>query len=297
MESEKTEADDVGDDFVKVEHDPESCFEENRINFFTQVEAKLMAQIDKCDYYRRYFEEQSNETLANKFAACMVNTSKDLELLRNCWHKNEKLPTHKFEILSFNCVPTNVEVKDKELQLIVKTLGLPVAEHAMIYVIGEFDFPVPKDDTVTNSFLRNLHYARVEPKNILCCSRGPKCQLDKVYSTLIKPFTHPDSKYLEYNRPLSFFVEKGRSRTLKRKFKPIKLTFYEKKGPLRFDKKLGTVLINIDSINDEISSIIRMPVMDGRKQTEASAEVKVKVREALVNKTIRAHEEKLVMLS
>lgn len=54
--------------------------------------------------------------------------------------------------------------------------------------------------------------------------------------------------------------------------------------------------VKVDDINDDITIVKRLSIMDGRKQTEATATVRVRVREPLVEKTIRAHDEKLLLL-
>lgn len=301
--SEKDVHEDVVDDdgFVVIELDKlekDFRFEANRVSFFQQIESHLVKQVEKCDYFKNLFEKQNNATMANKFAAYSVSSTKNLEILRASLKDGLQLPKYKFNLLSFNSVPTNVDVKDKELQIVVKTSQLdknnPTAEY---YVIAEFFFPRPGASSFSESVQRWLHYAKIEPKNIIPCIGEESKQLDIIYSTLTVPFTDPDSKSKEFDRPISFFIDKGRSRTLKRKFKPIKLTFYEKTGAFKLDKKIGSVQVRIDSVNDDATVVSRLPILNNRKPINAMADIKVRVREPLVDKTIRNCEEKMLVLS
>lgn len=254
-----------------------------------------MKQIEKCDYYKQMFEQQGNMTLANRFAGYSVDSSKSLELLRTSLQNNEDTPEYRFESVTFACSPIDLEVREKELQLEVKVKNLAIPSDAIAYIIAEFEFPCSKDETVSETLGRKIRYVKIEPSRFCFCSGEPS-QLDVVYCTTVKPFTESESEETYFERPLAFFVDKGRSRTLKRKFKPVKLTFFHKTRFYRQDTKLGTIQVRIDSINDEICSIHKLPLMNGRKKTDAEAEVKVKVREPLVDKSARDIEEKLLYL-
>lgn len=256
-----------------------------------------MKQVKICEHYKTLFEEQNNVPMASRFITYSLGTTKNLDLLRHCLINNEDLPNFKFEQVNFNCVPTNIDVKEKELQLVVRASKLPISENAMVYVVAEFQFPRPSEVTISESIFRWFHQVKIEPKNLYCCSSEASRQLDIIYSTDLVPFYEPDSVYMEFDRPLSFYVDRGKSRTLKRKFKPVKLTFYEKTSFLTCDKKLGTVQLKIDDINDEISIKTKSPIMDGRRQTDASADIRINVREPLLNKSVRAHKENLLLLS
>lgn len=287
--------DNVGEDFVMV--DSENLeFESHRATFFSQMEKFLTQQIARCDYYKGLFESQSNITMANKFATYSLSSTKHLELLRLCWKNNDPLPKFKFDIICFNCLPVNLNVKEKELQLNIRTSNLKVSPGASIYIIAEFEFPHPRDEPMTNYMARWIHYAKIDYKKLFCCSGEESRQLDIVHSTDTPQVFDPENKFTFYNRALTFFVDKGKSRTLKRKFKPIKLIFYEKTGLFKCDNRLGSILVRIDAINDESSILARLPITNNRKQTDAIAEVRIKVKEPLVNKSIRSHEEKMMLL-
>lgn len=287
--------DDVGEDFVMVDG-KNLEFESHRAAFFSQMETFLLQQIARCQYYKETFEKQSNVTMANKFATYSLSSTKHLELLQLCWRNNEPLPKFKFENVCFNCLPVNIDVKDKELQLIIKTSNMKVSPGASIYSIAEFEFPHPRDEPMTNYMARWIHYAKIDHKKLFCCSGEESRQLDIVHSIDIAQIFDPENKFTSFNRALTFFVDKGKSRTLKRKFKPIKLIFYEKTSIFKCDNRLGSALVRIDAINDESSLLARIPITNGRKQTDAFVEVRIKVREPLVNKSIRSHEEKMMLL-
>ena len=291
--------DDALPDDVLPEQSPEPIpeHESHRASFFSQMETMLAQQIDKCNYYARIFKEQDNLTMATRFETYSQTTSSCLEILKTSSRNNESVPMHRFETITLSCMPVNIDIKERELQLVVKTSNLPVAKDAQLYIIAEFAFPQPRAETITGAIERWVHSAKIEPRNLLCCSDSGPRQLDIIYSTNEVPFTDPKSKLTEYSRALTFFVDKGKSRTLKRKFNPVKLTFYEKRGLFRCDKKLGFIQVRVEGINDENILKTRQQIMDGRKQTEAIAEVKVRVREPLVDKSIRAHEEKLLILT
>lgn len=265
-------------------------------SFFAQMEKSLLDQVALCSYYKKLFEDQKNGTMANMFSTHLSITNRDLDLLRLAMKNNESLPKYKLETVTFNCVPINVDVKERELQLVIRTSKLAVPDNAQIYVIGEFSFSL-NDQPMSTAISRWFHHVKLEPKNLICCSVDASRQLDIIHSTDRKPFTNPDSEWLEFDKPMLFTVNKGKSRTHKRKFKPIKLTFYQKTYLLKSDKKLGTVQLKVDSINDEARISTKQVIMNGRKDTGAFADIQIKVWKPLVENTIRAHEEKLLILS
>lgn len=285
-----------GDKFVLLNPYSEYNKDEKlRNGFFTQMESVLKLQAGQCAFYKSYFEQQSNEAMRQKFEAYEKCTIKYIDLLNQSYLKKEMLPAHKWEVVNFNCLPVNADVKDKEIQLIVKSSNLGVSNTADVYIVAEFEFPLPKDEPIGTSFSRWLHHVRIEPK-LICCTNNDSRQLDIVKAIDVLPFDKPESKYTGYTRALSFFVDKGKSRTLKRKFKPVKLTFYEKKH-MRKDRKIGSVQIKIDQVNDVSTSVVRAYLMEGRRELEAVADVRIRVREPLVDKSIRAHEEKMLHLT
>lgn len=297
LEPERKSDEAVADDFVVIELTPEERYEKHRLSFFAQMETHLLKQVDKCEYYKQLFKQLDNPTMANQFETYAISSAKSLDILKECLRNNAWLPNYKFEVANFNAVPTNVDVKEKELQISVRTANLnnerPSAE---FYVIAEFIFPRPSAESFTGSIQRWLHHVRVEPKDFCSCFGEDSKQLDIIYSNSLVPFNNPESDLKLYDRPFSLYIDKGKSRTLKRKFKPVKLTFYEKSGAFRLDRKLGTIQLRVDDINDEATLSFNQPIMNGRRATSASAIVKVRVREPLVTKTIRSIDEKMLIL-
>lgn len=265
---------------------------------FTQMEAYLVLQLERCNHYKSFFESQANDSMVNKFDALINSTTKDLEMLRKTVREGGQLPKFSFEIVPVTSTPINVDLKEKELKIEIKTSGLPVAEDSTTYIIAEFDFPITSQETFADSIRRFVHGVRIEPKNLICCCLPEDTrQLDIIFSTTTKPFNDPESESTEYDRAIQLFVDKGKSRTLRRKFKPVKLTVYEKASIIRCDRRIGSVQIKVDGINDEAVIVSRHQLVDNRKQLEAAIDVRVKVREPLVDKSLRPHEEKILMLT
>lgn len=256
------------------------------------MEKYLVNQVAMCTHYKEQYEEQGNKTMANMFSAHLSSSTRDLELLRLA----KELPKYRLETVTFNGSPFNTDVQEKELQLVIKTSKLPVPENAQVYIIGEFSFSMG-DQPMTSTISRWAHHVKVEPKNLFCCNMDPSRQLDIIYSTTEKPFTNPSSDWLLFDRPMSFTVYKGKSRTHKRKFSPIKITFFERTSLLRCDRKLGALQLRVDSINDDARIKTKQVIMNGCKDTGAFADITIKVRRPLVDSTIRAQEEKLLLLS
>lgn len=284
--------------FVLLQPDDSFDIEQNRVLFYKQMETYLVNQINKCGHYKDYFDKQGDSTLSNKFATNLENSTRYLETLKTVQQSGDYLPQFTIENVECTCTPVNVDVREKELQVRVRT-NLAADKDALVYVIGEFSFPITgsSDDNLIGHANRWYRYLKIEPKNAICCSdvSGSR-QLDLVYATKAPSFREPKSKLLEYERPLSFFVDKGKSRTLKRKFKPIKLIFYEQTNLLKFDKRLGSIQVKIDDINDDNTLIIKQTISCGRKAASAECEIEVKVREPLVNKSARKVEEQLLVL-
>ena len=178
---------------------------------FAQMESFLQIQIDKCVFYKNIFQQQSNTSLTAKFQTFLSLTEKDIEMLRKTWKDGGRLPGYKFETIRVTCTPTNVDIKEKELQIVVKTSNLPVAYDARTYVIGQFEFPTTgQRESMTQAAHKWLKRLKIEPREFFCCSKQTTQQADIAYSTSVKPFYDTDSKLTEYTNPLTFFVDKGR---------------------------------------------------------------------------------------
>lgn len=286
------------DGFVKLDADDSYVEESDRADFLNQLEKILTYQSEMCKHYAEAFDKHGNITMAQKFHLYHHTTDNDLELLQKVFRApGAEIPRYKFDPIYFNCLPTNVDVRPQELQIQIKSCAFPGTDNTSIYVIGEFEFPIQKEESLGESFARWWKNVKIEPKKVLFCRNPAARQLDMIYGTNVKPFNNPDDNLIIFDRPLSFFVDKGKSRTLKRKFKPIKLTVYEKNSLAKADKKLGHVQFKIDDINEESTIITRRNLVCGRKETTYFVDIKIKVREPLVNKAIKAHEEKMLLLT
>ena len=266
---------------------------------YVQLEQFLLAQLEKCTHYKSVFETQDNSTLASKFETLYNVTVNDLDIVRKTWQTEQQLPGYAFEKVFMTCLPTNLDVKEKELEISVKVSSLPVASNAHIYAIGEFEFPITgKEESFSDFWGRWTHTMKIEPMRALKRYAGGKThQLDLIHCTDIKPFHKQASKLTYFDRALKFFIDKGKPLTLRRRFKPIKLTFYEKNNLFKLDRKLGSVQIKIDGINDFATFVKRLPIILGRRQLDAFAEIKVRVREPLVDKSLKNHRERLLVLT
>ena len=264
---------------------------------FTQMEAYLLLQLERCKHYKSFFESQANASMVNKFDTLIKLTARDLEILRTSALEGSQVPNFTFEIVPMVGVPINVDVKEKELKIEVRVSSLPVAKDSTTYIIAEFDFA--RQGTFADSIRRYMRAVSIDPKNLMncCCSSNCTRQLDVVFSTDIKPFNSPESKSIEFNRAIQFFVDKGQSRNQRRRFRPVKLTVYEKTSLFCRDRRIGSVQIRVDGINEDALIVSRHQLVDNRKQLDAMIDVKVKVREPLVDKSLRTHEEKILVLT
>lgn len=265
---------------------------------FEQLETALQIQLEKCEVYEKMCLENRDEVTATRLKEHHHSTLQDLDTLRAARYQGKELPKFNFTSEQVHCKPINVHLKEKELELSIRTLDLPVADRHRLCVVGEFEYPVTgRHETpleITQRWGRRIH---LEPKS-LCCSTfwaNPR-QLDMAFSVSDNIFREPDSNWTDYDRPMLFYVDKGRSRTFKRKFKPVKLTFYEKRT-VRCDKQLGTVQVKIEGINDNASLVVKAPILFGRRSTDAVAEIRIRVREPLVDKSARSHDVKLLHLT
>lgn len=288
-----------------------------------KVESRLKNQLLKLNYYKQYFEQQNDTALVERLAELASTTTTHLELIEKCVKDGVQLPDTECETLELRCIPINLDVKEKELKISIQAKNLDASD-AQIYVISEFFFPPPSNETACEFCSRKLKEFKVQRLSIFtnCFS---KRQVDKTYSsdripaqekqvptpvndhnnignndnsapgnktTIDKPQSY---ETILFEPALSFYIDKGRSKTFKRKFKPIKLTFF--KSGCIYDDLLGTVQFKIDEVNDWCTLDLDAPLKRRLlAKGECSINAKVKVREALVEKEPRPIIEEILKL-
>lgn len=282
------------------------------------MESKLKNQLLKLNHYKQYFEQKNDTALVEQLSQLASTTTNDLELIQKCASDGTELPEIETENLEFTAIPINLDVKEKELSISVQAKNLDNSD-ASIYVIGEFSFPPSTNETIYEFCSRKLKEFKVQPSSILtnCFS---KRQVDKTYSierisnSEVTTTNNSDAKddntdkstacnqdndrsqlseTIIFEPALSFFIDKGRSKTFKRKFKPIKLTFW-KSGCL-FDNLLGTVQFKIDDVNDTCTLNLKTPLKRRLlAQGECSISAKIRVREALVDREARSIAQEII---
>lgn len=272
---------------------------DNQQLFYQQMEQRLKQQIIKCQHYEKYFEEViQNPTLAQKFRTYALHTNEDLTYLKLKRENKDPVPRFKFEIMNFSCLPVNTEIEDKQVQIIVKSSKLPDdVDESTHYIIAEFDYPYAREETPLEAIRRWFRNTRISPSNFISCLAPDSKQYDMIHP-IGRPayFAHQESDAIKYSHPLTFYVEKGRSKSHRRKFKMVKLNFYQKTGLFEKDRRFGTAQFKIDRINDQIMVLERSYLQLGTKKLDTFVDLKVGVREPLTDKSIRSHEEKILVL-
>lgn len=248
---------------------------------YSLVESRLRNQLLKLEFYKQYLEQQDDCSITERLTSLIDGTRKDLELLSNYSKQSEFISANHFtEQIEFKAVPTNPDLKDKELQIKVLANNLDPNGSAS-YVVAEFVFPPPTSETLGDYLTRRYKQFRVQPSSLFTNVFHAR-QVDKAYSNTLY------ENRIIFNPITCFYIDNGRSRTFKRKFKPIKLTFW-KSGCL-YDDMLGSVQFKIDEVSDQCTLSIRSQLKRRLRSSvsECIIDVEVKVREPLVDKSARS---------
>lgn len=293
--------DDVDEDgFVSVAGPSSREFANLNTNrILPQLVTRLENQLLKLEHYKKVFTQQGDDSWVEKFENLIGRTTQDLELLRKCHEDNQVPPKHSYEYVEFDAMPVNPDVKDKELKIAVRAKNLQSSElesiDKQIYVIAEFGFPMPSGGGFLECLARALRQFFIRPSTI-CPGSNRACQVDKAYSINTVTLEEPTSSYIQFEPNLTLYIDKGKSKTHKRKFKPIKLTFWQKR--CLYDKMIGTLQFKVDDVNDISTLVIRSQMKKKlRTQPDTPVDIQVKVREPLVEKNARPIKEKILFLN
>jgi len=276
--------------------DGTNCFERYRIDLFNRMDKYLAEEYVKWLHYSKLFEDQHNVAMATRFAFYASEAYRNLELLDSCWAGNLLLPRHGFVIVNFSSVPFNPEIRRGELHIIVKALHFGASDPSKVYCVGEFEEPTQVSTSILDT-LRNWSNTVLSYfGNAITYSALESNQLDLVRAISQVPFNGSSYDSIEFDRPLIFHFERRSISVCKAtKFKPIKLSFYQRSKPYRRDRRLGWVQLKLDAMKDYNSIATKMMLRDGDENASSLVQLRVKVREPLV-KSIRAIAEKHMIL-
>lgn len=265
-----------------------------------QMELILTNQFMRLDSYRKFFMDLGDEELTKRFSILLTKTSASLDQLKSSSRGNQEIPKYSYDAFEFIAMPVNPDLRDRELRVSISMTGLQGGElediDSQMYVVAEFDFPPDPEETYYDYVHRKFRQFSLKPSTIIIPNSDGPFQIFKASSIRLKPFDNPNNEMLKFEPPISFYIEKSKAKTLKRKFKPLKLTFYKK--CCISDKKVGKIQFKIDEVNDESTLNLESTLKKRRFRLrgDANVEAEVRVREPLVEKEPRPLRERFLLL-
>jgi len=196
----------------------------------------------------------------------MNDLKRDLLMLRQAAKRQQSVPRFHYETKSFPSMDICPDIPEDELELtIVRVIQAKMPSgyedgDAFIFVHYEFAFPV----------------------------ESPQSGKTKVINGTSSP-VFSDKFSLRIDRKARPLL-----RTIKRY--GIKFEVFQKGGFLRSDKLLGTCDCKLSTLESSSQLHESLDLMDGRKQIGGKLEVKIRIREALVEKKMSIVREKWLII-
>ncbi|GJQ67542.1 hypothetical protein Trydic_g8354 [Trypoxylus dichotomus] len=243
----------------------EECTEEDTdLDVLTRLETQLTRQLKMCLSTRDHNKAIGDVAGTNRFENLALNVTRDLDVVRLARRTpGSPIPKFHYEQKEFSIVKTLTELNDNDLELtIIRGINYNCSNPKDVDTYVRFEFPYPQEEPV------------------------------KDRTSTVKDTNNP-----EYNTRFTLPIQRT-ARTCLRVFKrhSIKFEIYSKGGFLRSDTLLGTVSVKLQPLETQCEIHDSFYLMDGRKKTGGKLEVKMRVRNPLLNKQVEQLSEKWLVL-
>ncbi|KRT80654.1 C2 domain containing protein [Oryctes borbonicus] len=243
----------------------EECTEEDTdLDVLSRLETQLTKQLKMCLSTRDHNKAIGDVAGTNRFENLALNVTRDLDLVRLARRTpGSPIPKFHYEQKEFSVVKTLTELNDNDLELtIVRGINYNCSNPKDIDTYVKFEFPYPQEEPV------------------------------KDRTSTVKDTNNP-----EYNYTFTLPIQRT-ARTCLRVFKrhSVKFEIYSKGGFLRSDTLLGTVSVKLQPLETQCEIHDSYYLMDGRKKVGGKLEVKMRVRNPLLNKQVEQLSEKWLVL-
>ncbi|GAV08206.1 hypothetical protein RvY_17933 [Ramazzottius varieornatus] len=237
----------------------------SRTEMYVQLEKDLVEQVAMCARNALHFKKAGDIPMTEKFQKFDQHSRKDLESLKNAFKHGLPVPRFHYETRAFSVVKCCPDLAENVMELsILRGFGYTLSgfEAHEIHTWVKWDFPFPAETPQAGK------------------------------SMAIKGTNEP-----EYNAVFPIQINR-KSRAMARVFKSkgIKCEVYAKMGFLKSDKVMGTVHINLESLETRCVYHTTLDLMDGKKAVGGKLEVRVRIREPLVKQQVEELREKLLVI-
>ncbi|XP_065164524.1 coiled-coil and C2 domain-containing protein 1-like isoform X2 [Atheta coriaria] len=244
----------------------DECTEEDDsvLDVISRLESQLTKQLKTCLSTRDHFKAIGDIAGMNRFEHLALTVTKDLDVVRIAKRTNSSaIPKFHYEKRDYSIVKSFTDLNDNDLELLIaRGINYNCANPKDIDTYVKFEFPNPNDEIYRD-----------------------------------KTATVKDTNNPEYNSQYSLSFQRG-ARPWMRIFKrhAIKFEVYSKGGFLRSDTLLGTVTVKLQPLETQCEIHDSFDLMDGRKKVGGKLEVRLRLRDPLLNREVQQLSERWLVV-
>ncbi|XP_067032370.1 coiled-coil and C2 domain-containing protein 1-like isoform X2 [Acropora muricata] len=250
--------------------DPNPPTPEEISELFSRLEDALIKQIEMCARNAHHYQKLGDITNTKNFEMMSKNLRQDLDAVKSARKHQDPPPRFHYEDRSFTIVDSFPDLSDSEVEItIIRGLNIPLPsgyqpKDMFTYVSYEFPFPSTEE---------------------------PQTGRTQTAKHSINP---------DYNEVFKVNIDR-KNRSLGRIFKrqPCKLEVKYERGFLKADKSLGQVPIKLSAFDNKCEIHECFDLMDtdrGRKAVGGKLEVRLRIREPLVDKDVKIEKWKWLVI-
>ncbi|XP_018899694.2 coiled-coil and C2 domain-containing protein 1-like isoform X2 [Bemisia tabaci] len=236
------------------------------IEIFQKLQEDLKEQMKMCMRTRDHYKAVGDVGSANKFEQLALHSKKDLDVVRAC-EKRDTLPKFHYENRTFTILQCNTDLMDNDLEVtIVQGTNFNVAKPKDVDTYVKLEFPWPTEEPVRKKTA------------VIYDTNSPK-----------------------YDAVFTFPIQRN-VRACQRVFKrhALKCEVYSR-GSFLFglagtDTLIGTAMVKLQPLEDKCTLHEAYDLMNGRKTVGGKLEVKIRIRNPIVNKHLEQVQEKWLVI-
>ncbi|XP_026746942.1 coiled-coil and C2 domain-containing protein 1-like isoform X2 [Trichoplusia ni] len=241
---------------------------------FSRLQHQLELQRQLCQAHYEHNMKIGNIAEAKKIEPMIQDISERLDVAFLEFKRRGVLPRFHYEMRQFSIVQCNTHLSDSDLELtIVRGIAYNVANPKDIDTYVKFEFPFPQEAPVSDR------------------------------TVIVKDTNNP-----EYNQTFNLTI--NRTRACLRVFKRhgIKFEVWSRgcggcadalfccSGWFRSDALVGAATVKLAPLQDHITLHNSFPLMDGRRPTGGSLEVKLNVRTPLLQEQVKTTQHRWIVI-
>lgn len=217
-----------------------------------------------CATTREHFKAVGDVASSNRFEQLIVHCKKDRDAVRLAFKRGDRPPRCHYENRSFSIVQCNTDLNDSDCQVnVVRGINYNVQNPTDVDTFVKIEFPYPTDNSPQDR------------------------------TGVVKDTNNP-----LYDHKTLFSIDR-KSRSLARCFgkKSVKLTVHAKGGWFRSDTIVGIARVPLVQLENTCTIHDSFDLNDERKKmVGGKLEVKIRVRNPILNKEIKQVNEKWLVI-